>query len=67
MWIWIIIIAVAVGAILGSASSDKGEKGEGAMTGAIGGGVMAIGCLVKIAVAAISIFVVLWLFNVLFG
>lgn len=66
MWVWI-IIAIAVGAILGSAFSDKGGKGEGAVTGAIGGGIMAMGCLAKIAVAAISIVLILWLFDVLFG
>lgn len=67
MWIWIIIIAVIIGAIFGAVSSEDGEKGSGAAEGAFAGGMMAIGCLVRIAIVAISIFVVIWLFGLLFG
>lgn len=64
MWIWIIVIAVVVGAFLGFA--EKGDGGD-AMEGAMAGGCMAAGCVMRIALAAIGILLVLWLFGVLFG
>ena len=64
MWIWIIIIAVVIGAIIGFAQS--GEK-EDAMGGAMASGCFAIGCLGRLAIAAITIIVILWLFGLLFG
>lgn len=67
MWIWIIIIAVIIGAIFGASSSEDGEKGAGAASGAFAGGMMAIGCLVRLALAAISILIILWLFSLLFS
>lgn len=42
MWIWIIIIAVLIGAIIGFA--QNGEK-EDAMGGAMAGGCLAASCL----------------------
>lgn len=42
MWIWIIIIAVILGAIIGFAQS--GEK-EDAVGGAMAGGCLAVSCL----------------------
>lgn len=67
MWIWIIIIAVIIGAIFGASSSEDGEKGAGAASGAFAGGMMAIGCLARLALAAISIFLIIWLFGAIFG
>ncbi len=64
MWIWIIVIAVAIGAFLGYAQEGNSEDAIG---GGMAGGCMAAGCLMKIAMAAIGILLVLWLFGVLFG
>lgn len=64
MWIWIILIAVAIGAFLGFAEDGKSED---AAAGAMAGGCMAAGCLARIALAALGIIFVLWLFGVLFG
>lgn len=64
MWFWIIVIAVVIGAIIGFAQDGKGED---AAAGAFTGGCMAAGCLVRLAMAALGILVVLWLFGVLFG
>lgn len=64
MWIWIIIIAIITGAIIGFAQS--GEKKD-AMGGAMAGGCLAVGCLGRLAIAAITIIVILWLFGLLFG
>lgn len=64
MWIWIIVIAVAIGAFLGFAENGKSED---AAAGAVAGGCMAAGCLIKIAMAALGILLILWLFGVLFG
>lgn len=63
MWIWIIVIAVIIGAIVGFASSGKSED---AASGALAGGCMAASYLVRLAIAAISIIVILWLFSVIF-
>lgn len=64
MWIWIIIIAVIIGAIIGFAQS--GEK-EDAVDGAMAGGCLAASCLMRLAIAALIIIGILWLFGVLFG
>ncbi len=65
MWIWVIVIAVIIGAIWGYFASDG--EGGGAAEGAMAGGCMAANCLFRIAIAAIGIIAVLWLFGVLFG
>ena len=64
MWIWIIIIAVIIGAAIGYFNSGKSEDAVG---GAMAGGCLAAGCLGRLAVAAISIIIILWLFGLLFG
>ena len=66
MWFWIIVIAVVIGGIIGALNSD-GNSGESAASGAMAGGCLAVGCLTRIAIAAIGIIVVLWLFGALFG
>ncbi len=63
MWIWVIIIAVAIGALVGL--FNRGNI-EDALGGAMTGGCLAAGCLFRIAIAAIGILFVLWLFKVLF-
>ena len=62
MWFWIIVIAVVIGAIIGSLDSEGG-----AAEGAMAGGCLAAGCIGRIAMAALGILLVLWLFSVLFG
>ncbi len=64
MWIWIIVIAVVIGAFIGYAQEGKSEDAVG---GAMAGGCMAAGCIMRIAIAAIGILLVLWLFGALFG
>lgn len=62
MWIWIIIGGCILGAILGAISSDNN-----AAEGAIAGGCMAADCLLRLLVAALSIFFVIWIFNLIFS
>lgn len=67
MWIWIIVIAIIIGAILGASSSKDGERGAGAFSGALMGG---MGCgyvLFQIFLWGAGIIIVLWLFGNLFG
>lgn len=67
MWIWIIIIAIIIGAIWGALTSKDGEKSEGAFAGAVTGG---MGCgyiLIHIFILGASIMILLWLFGTLFG
>ncbi|MBQ7420857.1 MAG: hypothetical protein IJV27_01730 [Prevotella sp.] len=65
MWIWIIVIAAIIGGIYGFISSE-GDSGEAA-GGAMAGGCMAAGCLTRLAIAAIGIILILWLFGLIFG
>ena len=67
MWIWIIIGAVIIGAIIGFFASEGESKGTDAAQGAMAGGCMAVGCLGRIALVAITIMIILWLFGKLFG
>lgn len=67
MWIVILIIAIIIGAVIGALSSNNGEKGEGAIGGAIVGG---MGCgyiLLQIFLWGLGILFMLWLFGALFG
>lgn len=66
MWIWVVIIAVIVGAVFGMLSGDGNSK-ENAAGGALAGGCLAIGCLARIAFAALIILGILWLASLLFG
>ena len=66
MWIWIIVIACVVGAIIGFVSSDGDNAGDDAAGGALAGGCLAVGCLTRLAVAALVILGALWLFGVIF-
>lgn len=67
MWIWVIIIAIIIGAIWGALSSDEGERGTGAFSGAVMGG---MGCgfiLFRIFLWGLGIMLLIWLFGSLFG
>lgn len=64
MWIWVIIIAVIAGGIIGACSPDN-EK-EDALGGAMAGGCIAMGCLARIAITAVFIIGILWLAKMLF-
>ena len=67
MWLVVLIIAIIIGAIVGAMTSDKGESGVGAFTGAVAGG---MGCgfvLVQILLWGAGIFILIWLFGALFG
>lgn len=64
MWIWIIVIAVIIGAVWGFLSEGKSEDAVG---GAMAGGCMAVGCLLRLALAALGIILILWLFGAIFG
>lgn len=66
MWIWVIIIAIIIGAIWGALNSNDGERGAGAFSGAIMGG---MGCgfiLFRIFLWGLGIMLLLWLFGSLF-
>ncbi|MBQ9884047.1 MAG: hypothetical protein IJM43_06285 [Bacteroidaceae bacterium] len=67
MWFTLLIIAIIIGAIVGFFSSKDGERGEGAIGGAVAGG---MGCgyiLIRIFIFGIIILGALWLFGALFG
>lgn len=61
----ILIIAVILGAIVGFMTGDG--KAEDALSGAMAGGCMAGNCLMRLLLAGLSILVILWLFNSVFG
>ena len=66
-WLVIIIIAAIVCGIIGFLSSNDGERGEGALTGAIGG---AMGCgyiLFRLFLWGLGIALLIWLFGAIFG
>lgn len=67
MWLTILIIAIIIGAIIGFFSSKDGERGTGAVSGAVASG---MGCgyiLFQIFLAGLGILFIIWLFGALFG
>lgn len=67
MWLTILIIAVIIGAAIGFFNSNDGERGSGALGGAVASG---MGCgyiLLQIFLAGLGILFVIWLFGALFG
>ena len=56
MWIWIIIIAVIIGAVIGYLNSGKSED---AACGVMTGGCMSAVCILQIAITGISIMIIL--------
>lgn len=67
MWLTVLIIAIVIGAAIGFFSSKDGERGSGAVGGAIAGGVGCAQILFQIFLAGIGILLVIWLFRMLFG
>lgn len=67
MWLWILIAAIIIGAIIGAISSKDGERGEGAVGGAVTTG---LGCgyfLFQLLLIGLAIVFVVWLIGFLFG
>ena len=67
MWIWVIIIAIIIGAIGGALTSKDGKKSQCAFAGAVTRG---MGCgyvLIQIFIFGIGIMILFWLFRALFG
>ena len=67
MWFTILIIAVIIGGAIGFLTSKDGERGEGAFSGALVGG---MGCgyiLFQILIAGFVLFIIMALFGFLFG
>lgn len=67
MWLTILIIAIIIGAVIGFFNSEDGERGSGALGGAIAGGVGCGHVLFQIFLAGLGILFIIWLFGVLFG
>ncbi len=63
MWMWIIIIAGVIGAIIAFYNSGKIKD---ALEGALTGGCFAGSCLFQILNSAIVIFIIIWLFEKIF-
>lgn len=63
MWIWIIIIAGVIGAIIAFCNSGRIND---ALEGALTGGCFAGSCLFQILISAIGIFITIWLFEKIF-
>lgn len=67
MWLTILIVVIIIGAVLGFLGSKDGERGEGAVSGAIASG---FGCgyiLFQLFLAGLGILIIIWLFGWLFG
>lgn len=64
MWFWIIVIAVIIGAIIGTCCSGKDENG--ALNGAMAGGCLAVSYLGRLFVFGACPFILIWLFQVIF-
>lgn len=67
MWLTLLFIAIIIGAVLGFINSEDGDKGAGALGGALTGG---MGCgyvLFQLFIAGLGILIVIWLFGLLFG
>ena len=67
MWLTILIIVIIIGGVIGFLSSNDGERGAGAVGGALASG---MGCgyiLFQIFLAGLGILFIIWLFRVLFG
>ena len=70
-WVWVLIICVVLGAIIGAIAFKRDDPdssaGAGAATGAFMGLTVGASCLVEILLAGLSIALIVWLFNALFG
>lgn len=66
VWLIILIIAAIIGAIWGFSSSNDGERGAGAASGALAG---ATGCgylLLHLFLWGCGLFLLIWLFSAIF-
>lgn len=67
MWLTVLIIAIVIGAAIGFFGSNDGERGAGAVGGALAGG---MGCgyiLFQIFIVGLGFLFIIWLFGALFG
>jgi len=64
VWFWILVVLVALGALVGWLVFGRSRRAAGA--GAVAGGCIGVKFLVWLAVTALSIMFVLWLFRVIF-
>lgn len=67
MWIWFLVIAIVIGAIIGLVSSKDGEKGEGALQGGCFAGAGCITIMMYVMIFGLSLAFLAWLFDLLFG
>lgn len=66
-WLIIIVVVAAIGGLIGYFASNDGERGEGALQGAVGG---AMGCgylLFQLFLWGAGIALLIWLFSAIFG
>lgn len=61
----IILVIAAVGAVIGFFSGNK--KGEDAAAGAVGGAVLAGGCLIQLFIYGAMIVAAIWVVSLVFG
>lgn len=67
MWFTILIIVIVIGAIIGAVCSDDGEKGAGAISGAVTAGIGCGAVMFRILLFVFGIFLIFKLFAFLFG
>lgn len=68
MWIWIIVIVAIIGAIIGIITkSNDDSAAEGCLTGGCMGATSAGYCLLQLFFLGLSIWLIIALFNWLFG
>ncbi|MCD8303838.1 MAG: hypothetical protein LUC86_03285 [Prevotellaceae bacterium] len=67
MWFWVVVIIAVIGGVLGFLLSDGKDKVGDTLGGCLGGGLLAAGCVWRILLAGLGIFIVIWLFKFLFG
>ena len=67
VWLWIIIIVMVIGGIIGAIGSGDDDKGSGCLGGALTAGVGCGYVLVQIFIAGLVIVGIIWLWSALFG
>ena len=63
MWIWILIIFVVGGALIGFLTSDDEKRGEGCLGGALAGLFQGGGCLIQLLIYLLMIMLAIWIFS----
>ncbi len=66
-WLWVIIVVVVIGAIIGLVASKRGEEKEGAAAGALMGALGCGGIILEIFLAILGIWVLFKVGSWLFG